>query len=159
LVIDLPKDITGNVFDWGLTAKWSPDGSKVVTISGDRFLLGSQDYDMIVWDVATGEQLMATELVNSASPSAGEGVVTSVEHWSTGAAAFAPRTGGWRRSVATIGHHLGRLFLPEDLTLVGRERRQRRGLVTGQAAGDRQRAEHRRSGMGADTGLAVRLKQ
>jgi WD40 repeat protein len=123
LVIDLPEGITGNIYDWGLTAKWSPDGTKVMTISGDRFLLGSQDYDLMVWDVDTGQQVITVELANEAEPAAGEGVVTSAEHYSVGsAAAFAPRSG----RLATVGGNNTALIWDAslsrlDLTLIGHE--------------------------------------
>lgn len=123
LVIELPTGVSGNVFDWALTVKWAPDGKTLLTISGDRFLLGSQDYDVIVWDTASGGQLMAVELTNVAEPAAGEGVVTSAEHWSTGAAAaFAPLSG----RLATVGGNNTALIWDaslrrQELTLVGHD--------------------------------------
>jgi len=100
LVIELPKGITGNVFDMALTAKWTPDGRHLITLSGDRFLLGSQDFDLILWDAATGEQVRAIEIPNHAEPEQGEGTTTSFTHYITGAALdVAPQSG----RLATIG--------------------------------------------------------
>jgi len=99
-VIELPKGITGNVFDWALTVKWTPDGQHLITLSGDRFFSGSQDYDLVLWDATTGEQVREIEIPNLAEPEQGEGNVTSTTHYPTGAAAdFAPESG----QLATIG--------------------------------------------------------
>jgi WD40 repeat protein len=88
--INLPEGITGNQFDWGLTVKWSPDNHHVLTISGDRFLLGSQDYDLILWDAQSGEQVAVQEVQNSVPPDAGD-TSTWFYHYTTGAGAeFAP---------------------------------------------------------------------
>lgn len=83
-IIELPTGISGNLNDWGLAVRWSPDGSRLYTLTGDRFLLGSQDFDLIVWDANTGEQLQIVELENAMPPTAGEGVNTSLENWLTG---------------------------------------------------------------------------
>lgn len=100
LVIDLPAGISGNVFDQALTVKWSPDGQHLLTLTGDRYLLGSQDFDLATWDAATGQQLKSIEIPNHAAPAAGEGAVTWTEHFPTGAAiAIASRSG----RVATLG--------------------------------------------------------
>jgi WD40 repeat protein len=98
LAIDLPEGITGNIYDYGLAVRWTPDGEHLLTLSGDRFLLGSQDYDLLLWDVAStgaGEPLMAVEIPNQAEPEEGEGQVTTLGvHYATGAAAdFAPQSG------------------------------------------------------------------
>jgi WD40 repeat protein/serine/threonine protein kinase len=99
-VINLPEGITGNIYDWGLAVKWSPDGNELLTITGDRYLLGSQDYDLTIWDVSTGQQVMTIELPNRGDPSVGRGTNTSAEHWSTGSVAdYAPRSG----QLATVG--------------------------------------------------------
>jgi len=100
LVIDLPDGISGNIYDWGLTAKWSPDGTKLLTISGDRFLLGSQDYDLIMWNAETGEQIRTIEIPNQAEPEQGEGTTTSAEHYSVSTAAAFASNGEW---LATVG--------------------------------------------------------
>ena len=99
LVIDLPKGITGNVLDMGLTVKWSPDGRRLLTVTGDRYTVGSQDYNLILWDAETGKQLISTEIPNQTEAEMAGGIST-VSHYVTGAAAdFAP--GGKR--LATLG--------------------------------------------------------
>jgi WD40 repeat protein len=98
-VIELPDGITGNVHDWALAVKWAPDGQQLLSISGDRFLLGSQDYDLILWDISSGEQVRQVEIPNRAEPSGGQ-EATSLEHYTTGSgAAFAPVSG----RLATVG--------------------------------------------------------
>ncbi len=88
--INLPEGITGNINDWGLTVKWSPDDRYLLTISGDRWLLGSQEYDLILWDVTTGDQVAAYEVQNATPPDAGDSD-SYFYHYTTGAgAAFAP---------------------------------------------------------------------
>lgn len=96
--INLPKGITGNIYDWGLTVKWTPDNRYLLTISGDRFLTGSQDYDLFIWDVKTGEQITAVEVQNTIPPSAGE-MGTTGQHFMTGAGAKFASDG----RVATLG--------------------------------------------------------
>jgi WD40 repeat protein/tRNA A-37 threonylcarbamoyl transferase component Bud32/energy-coupling factor transporter ATP-binding protein EcfA2 len=87
--INLPEGITGNIFDWGLAVKWSYDDRYLLTISGDRFLLGSQDYDLILWDAETGEQVATQEVQNATPPDAGDSP-SWFYHYTTGAgAAFA----------------------------------------------------------------------
>ena len=94
LVIDLPKGITGNVFDMALTVKWTPDGKRLIILTGDRFKLGSQDYDLMLWDAITGKQVRAIEISNQAEPEEGEGNVTGFTNYTTGAALdFAPKSG------------------------------------------------------------------
>ncbi len=96
--INLPKGITGNIYDWGLTVKWSPDDQYLLTISGDRFLTGSQDYDLFLWDVKTGEQVSALEVQNATPPSTGE-MGTAGQHFLTGAGGSFASDG----RVATMG--------------------------------------------------------
>jgi WD40 repeat protein/class 3 adenylate cyclase len=107
-VVDLPEGITGNIYDYALAVKWSPDGEHLLTVAGDRFLLGSQDYDLLLWDAsprgvdeADREPLMSVEIPNQAEPEQGEGSVTTLGvHYGTGAAAdFAPQSG----RLATLG--------------------------------------------------------
>jgi WD40 repeat protein/class 3 adenylate cyclase len=87
--IDLPKGITGNIYDWGLAVQWSPDDRYLLTLSGDRFLTGSQDFDLFLWEVETGQQVSAREVQNSTSPSTGELGTTGVHFTSGAGAAFA----------------------------------------------------------------------
>ncbi|MCC6611963.1 MAG: hypothetical protein IT320_00715 [Anaerolineae bacterium] len=99
LRIELPLGITGNSFDWGLTVKWLPDGDRLVVLMGDRFLLGSQDYDMAIYDANTGEQIQSDELDNAIEPIAGVGSVTSATHYATGQAVAVSANG----KLATVG--------------------------------------------------------
>jgi WD40 repeat protein/class 3 adenylate cyclase len=108
LTIDLPEGITGNIYDYALAVRWSPHGEHLLTVSGDRFLLGSQDYDLLLWDATppgaggvAAEPLKAVEIANQAEPEEGEGSVTTLGvHYATGAtASFAPQSG----RLATIG--------------------------------------------------------
>jgi WD40 repeat protein len=94
-VIELPKGITGNLYDMGLTVKWMPDGQRLVTLTGDRFLLGSQDYDLMIWDANTGKLLKSIQLPNQAEPEMGKDSPTTLAiHFPTGAALdFAPNSG------------------------------------------------------------------
>jgi len=99
-VIHLPTGVSGNVFDWALTVMWSPDGQKLLTVSGDRFLLGSQDYDLMLWEAETGEQLRSVEIPNQTDPEQGRGTNSSAEHYAvSGLAAFGPKTA----RLATVG--------------------------------------------------------
>jgi len=98
--IDLPAGITGNIYDWALAVKWSPDNRTLLTISGDRFLTGSQDYDLILWDATTGEQVNAVEVQNTTPPSSGGGTPTTAQlRFTTGAGAAFSSDG----RLATLG--------------------------------------------------------
>jgi WD40 repeat protein/transcriptional regulator with XRE-family HTH domain len=122
-VIELPKGITGNVFDWALTVRWTRDGQHLITLSGDRYKLGSQDYDLILWDSATGEQVKAIEIPNQAEPEEGEGTVTGFTNYPTGAALdVAPESG----RLATVGGDNSAIvwdaaLQTQELTLTGHE--------------------------------------
>jgi WD40 repeat protein/DNA-binding SARP family transcriptional activator len=88
--IDLPKGITGNIYDMALAVQWSPDNRYLLTLCGDRFFMGSQDYDLFLWDVKTGQQAAAREVQNTTPPSTGELGTAGAVHFTTGAgAAFA----------------------------------------------------------------------
>lgn len=100
LVINLPEGITGNFFDWALAVKWTPDGERLLTVSGDRFLLGSQDYDLILWDATTGEQIVTVEIPNTAEPVYANSTAGGFDHFTTAAlAAYAPDSA----RLATVG--------------------------------------------------------
>ena len=85
LVIDLPTGITGNKLDMGLTVRWTPDGKHLLTLTGDRYLVGSQDYNLIVWDAASGRKISSIKIPNQAEPESGD-LATSLTHYPTGAA-------------------------------------------------------------------------
>jgi WD40 repeat protein len=88
--INLPKGITGNIYDMGLAVQWSPDDRYLLILCGDRFFLGSQDFDLFLWEVETGQQAAAVEVQNSTRPSTGEVGTAGSMHFTTGAgAAFA----------------------------------------------------------------------
>ena len=88
--INLPKGITGNIYDMVLAVQWSPDDRYLLTLCGDRFFLGSQDYDLFLWDVETGKQAAELEVQNTTRPSTGELGTAGSIHFTTGAgAAFA----------------------------------------------------------------------
>jgi WD40 repeat protein len=130
-VIELPEGITGNIYDYGLTVKWSPDGEHLLTISGDRFLLGSQDYDLMLWEVspsgkgeAATKPVLTIEIANEAEPEEGEGIITTFGvHYATGAAAdFAPQSG---RLVTVGGDNTAIIWdaslMEQELVLKGHE--------------------------------------
>ena len=52
LVIAMPKGITGNKLDMALNVQWTPDGKRLLVLTGDRYTLGSQDYDLLLWDAS-----------------------------------------------------------------------------------------------------------
>jgi WD40 repeat protein len=97
--INLPAGITGNIYDWAQAIQWSPNDRYLLTIAGDRFVTGSQDYDLILWDVETGDQIAAREVQNSAPPSTGELGTTGQLHYLTGAGAAFAQDG----RLATLG--------------------------------------------------------
>ena len=81
-----------------MTVKWSPDDQYLLTISGDRFLTGSQDYDLFLWNVQTGEQVASVESKEFSTSPAGE-LGTTSQHFMTGAGASFASDG----RVATLG--------------------------------------------------------
>ena len=97
--IEMPEGITGNLTDMALHVQWTPDGKRLLTITGDRYTVGSQDYDLLLWDANSGELLSSIEIPNQAEPEAGQ-LYTSVFNFPTGAAAeIAPQSG----KLATLG--------------------------------------------------------
>jgi WD40 repeat protein len=99
LVIDMPKGITGNKFDMALYVQWTPDGKRLLTLTGDRYTLGSQDYDLLVWDAASGELISSVEIANQAEPVSGELSGTAVNYPTGAAAEIAAHSG----RLATLG--------------------------------------------------------
>jgi WD40 repeat protein len=97
--IDLPKGITGNIYDMGLAVQWSLDDRYLLTLCGDRFFMGSQDYDMILWGVETGQQAASLEVQNTTRPSTGELGTAGSIHFTTGAGAAFAKDG----RLATLG--------------------------------------------------------
>jgi WD40 repeat protein len=97
--IDLPKGITGNIYDMGLAVQWSLDDRYLLTLCGDRFSLGSQDYDLILWGVETGQQAASLEVQNTTRPSTGELGTAAAIHFTTGAGAAFAKDG----RLATLG--------------------------------------------------------
>ncbi|MDD5371007.1 MAG: protein kinase, partial [Anaerolineaceae bacterium] len=75
-VINLPKGITGNVLDMGLSATWSPDGKNLLILTGDRYTVGSQDYTLILWNVEQQKQVASVKVSNQAEPEMGGGIAT-----------------------------------------------------------------------------------
>jgi len=90
--IDLPKGITGNIYDMALAVQWSPDDRYLLTISGDRYSTGSQDFDLFLWDVETGRQVATQEVQNNTPNEIGV-------HFTTGAGAAFAKDG----RLATLG--------------------------------------------------------
>ena len=79
---------------------WLPDNQHLLTVTGDRVLLDSQDYNIIIWDAITGQEVKRFSLPNEAEPEAGKGIRVSIDQYATaGMAAFAPTNG----QLATVG--------------------------------------------------------
>jgi WD40 repeat protein/DNA-binding SARP family transcriptional activator len=97
-VIEMPKGITGNKLDMALTVLWTPDGRQLLTLNGDRYTLGSQDYDLMLWDAESGQLISAVEIPNQAEPESGEWAGTYV-NFATGEAAEISASG----HLATLG--------------------------------------------------------
>jgi WD40 repeat protein/class 3 adenylate cyclase len=92
-VIEMPIGITGNKLDMALHVRWTSDGKRLLTITGDRYRLGSQDYDVLLWDAASGELLSSVEVANQAAPESGD-MGTSFVNYTTGSLAdIAPESG------------------------------------------------------------------
>ena len=99
LALDMPTGITGNIFDMALHVQWTPDGEQLLILTGDRYSLGSQDYDLHLVDAANGEIIRSVEIPNQAEPESGELVVTFFPYATGAAAEIAPQSG----RLATLG--------------------------------------------------------
>ena len=99
LVIEMPRGITGNKLDMALNVQWTPDGKRLLTVTGDRYTLGSQDYDVLLWEADTGKLISSVEIANQAKPESGELGVTFVNYATNAAAEIAPQSG----RLATLG--------------------------------------------------------
>jgi WD40 repeat protein len=99
LTIEMPQGITGNIVDMALHVQWTPDGQRLLTLNGDRYSLGSQDYDLLLWDATSGELISSLEIPNQVEPVSGEWSVTTTNYPTSAAAEIAPRSG----RLATLG--------------------------------------------------------
>ena len=93
VVIDMPTGITGNVYDMALHVQWTPDGKRLLAITGDRYTLGSQDYDVLLWDATTGELISSVEVANQTEPESGELIASFVNYPTGSLADIAPQSG------------------------------------------------------------------
>jgi WD40 repeat protein/class 3 adenylate cyclase len=96
---DLPTGITGNIRDMALKVAWTPDGGRLLVMAGDRYLLGSQDFDLLILDADNGELLSSVEIPNQVEAASGELVVSFTLYPTGAAAAIAPGSG----RLATLG--------------------------------------------------------
>lgn len=99
MVLDMPTGITGNKLDMALHVQWTQDGKHLLTMTGDRYTLGSQDFDVLLWDATTGELLSSVEIPNNTAPESGDLGVTFVNYPTGAAAKIAPGS----RKLATLG--------------------------------------------------------
>jgi len=90
LAIELPTGITGNLEDMALHVQWTPDGTQLLTLAGDRYRLGSQDYDLLAWDAASGRMLSTTEIANRTVSESGGGTTSFIRYVTGGAADIGP---------------------------------------------------------------------
>jgi WD40 repeat protein len=93
LSINMPKGISGNKLDMALHVQWTLDGKYLLTLTGDRYSLGSQDYDLHLWNATNGDLISSVELVNQADPISGELGVTFINYPTGAAAKIAPISG------------------------------------------------------------------
>jgi WD40 repeat protein/DNA-binding SARP family transcriptional activator len=93
LSINMPKGISGNKLDMALHVQWTLDGKHLLTLTGDRYSLGSQDYDLHVWNATSGDLISSLEIANQADPVSGELGVTFVNYPTGAAAEIAPISG------------------------------------------------------------------
>jgi WD40 repeat protein/energy-coupling factor transporter ATP-binding protein EcfA2 len=110
LAIDMPTGITGNFQDMALHVQWTPDGERLLTLNGDRYRLGSQDYDLLLWDANTGELISSVEIPNQAEPESGEEGVSFVLYVTGAAGEISPRSG----RLATLGGDDTAIIWDED---------------------------------------------
>jgi WD40 repeat protein len=121
-IIELPTGITGNLRDMALNVAWSPDGQRLVILTGDRYLLGSQDFDLLIYDSSSGQQLSSAEIPNQAEPGSGEQAASFVLYPTGGALAVEPESG----RLATLGGDNTALvwdagWQEPDVTLIGHD--------------------------------------
>jgi WD40 repeat protein len=119
----MPRGITGNIFDMALHVQWTPDGQRLLTVNGDRYTLGSQDYDLLLWEALdSGELISSVEIANQAEPESGELYTSTFNYVSGSAADIAPRSGrlaslggdntavlwdaGWKKPEVILSGHL-----------------------------------------------------
>ncbi len=93
LVIEMPTGITGNIYDMALNVQWTPDGKHLLIVTGDRYTLGSQDYDVLLWDAATGELISSVEVANEVEPESGDQWVSFVNYPTGSLIDIAPQSG------------------------------------------------------------------
>lgn len=99
LAVNLPAGISGNILDMALNVTWTPDGKRLLVLAGDRYRLGSQDFDLLLLDTTTGELLSSVEIPNKAEPASGEITASFLLYPTGSAAAIAPESG----RLATLG--------------------------------------------------------
>jgi WD40 repeat protein/class 3 adenylate cyclase len=97
--IDMPRGITGNKLDMALNVQWTSDGKRLLTVNGDRYSLGSQDYDLLLWDATSGQLISSLEIANQTEPESGELGSTFVNYPTGMAAKISPLNG----RLATLG--------------------------------------------------------
>lgn len=97
-VIEMPKGITGNKLDMALFVGWTQDGKHLLTINGDRYTFGSQDYDVLLWDAENGHLISSVEITNQAESEMGQ-TSGSYVNFVSGAAADISKSG----RLATLG--------------------------------------------------------
>jgi WD40 repeat protein len=82
-----------------LNVLWTPDGQRLFVMAGDRYLLGSQDFDLLMYDASSGQLLSSAEIPNQAEPSSGDQGASFVLYPTGGAIAVESQSG----RLATLG--------------------------------------------------------